>query len=142
MSFNKNVDIQIDYLGPKEIGERRWNPTQLVDWLLECDVHIILTHLYQGRLSHSLIWCMRDLLKQMGHLHYHLGSFFWVGVISLRHLRLSLLFSSLSGAASWSSCSLKRVISRSAMLLLSRCSSIVLSYRTELASSSRTMSMN
>lgn len=73
MSFNKNVDIQIEYLGPKEIGERRWNPTQLVDWLLECDIHIILTHLNQGRLSHSLIWCMRDLLKQMGRLHYHLG---------------------------------------------------------------------
>jgi len=32
MSFNKNVDIQIKYLGPKEIGERRWNPRQLVDW--------------------------------------------------------------------------------------------------------------
>jgi hypothetical protein len=69
MNFNKNVDIQIEYLGPKEIGERRWNPSQLVDWLLECDVHIILTHLNQGRLSHSLIWCMRDLLKQMEHLH-------------------------------------------------------------------------
>ena len=55
MSFNKNVDIQIEYLGPKKIGERRWNPRQLVDWLLECDVHIILTHLNQGRLSHSLI---------------------------------------------------------------------------------------
>jgi hypothetical protein len=71
--FNKNADIQIEYLGPKEIGERRWNPSQLVDWLLECDVNIILTHLNQGRLSHSLIWCMRDLLKQMEHLHYHLG---------------------------------------------------------------------
>jgi len=73
MNFNKNVDIQIEYLGPKEIGERRWNPRQLVDWLLECDVHIILTHLNQGRLSHSLIWCMRDLLQQMERLHYHLG---------------------------------------------------------------------
>jgi hypothetical protein len=72
MSFNKNVDIQIEYLGPKEIGERRWSPSQLVDWLLECDVHIIVTHLNQGRLSHSLIWCMRDLEKPMERLRYHL----------------------------------------------------------------------
>ena len=31
MSFNKNVYTQIEYLGPKEIGERRWNPSQLVE---------------------------------------------------------------------------------------------------------------
>jgi len=31
--FNKNVEVKIEYIGPKEIGKRRWMPTELIDSL-------------------------------------------------------------------------------------------------------------
>ena len=63
--FNKNVEVKIEYIGPKEIGKRRWMPTELIDWLLESNIHFIITHINQGRSSHGLIWCMRDKLDQL-----------------------------------------------------------------------------
>ena len=71
--FNKNVEVKIEYIGPKEIGKRRWMPTELIDWLLESNIHFIITHINQGRSSHGLIWCMRDMLDQLNRLYYHAG---------------------------------------------------------------------
>jgi hypothetical protein len=41
--FNENIEVKIEYIGPKEIGRRRWMPTELIDWLLECNIHFIIT---------------------------------------------------------------------------------------------------
>ena len=71
--FNKNVEVKIEYIGPKEIGKRRWMPTELIDWLLESNIHFIITHINQGRSSHGLIWCMRDMMDQLNRLYYHAG---------------------------------------------------------------------
>jgi len=65
ISFNEDVVIKIEYMGPKEIGKKRWTPSQLIDWLLESNIHFIITHINQGRTSHGLIWCMRDMLNQL-----------------------------------------------------------------------------
>jgi hypothetical protein len=48
-------------------------PTELIDWLLESNNHFIITHINQGRSSHGLIWCMRDILDQLNRLFYHAG---------------------------------------------------------------------
>jgi len=48
-------------------------PTELIDWLLESNIHFIITHINQGRSSHGLIWCMRDMLEQLNRLYYHAG---------------------------------------------------------------------
>ena len=71
--FNENVTIKIEYIGPKEIGKSRWMPSELIDWLLESNIHFIITHINQGRSSHGLIWCMKDMLDQVNRLYYHAG---------------------------------------------------------------------
>jgi hypothetical protein len=36
-NYNKNVEVKIEYIGPKEIGKSRWMPSELIDWLLYCN---------------------------------------------------------------------------------------------------------
>ena len=73
LEFKEEMKITIEYLGPKEVGKKRWMPNQLIDWLLESNIHFILTHINQGRSSHGLMWCMRDMIDQLSRLYYHLG---------------------------------------------------------------------
>lgn len=49
----------------------RFSPKQLIDWLIEADIHIIVGHLHQG-LDH-LCWDMEELVKEYERLRGHIG---------------------------------------------------------------------
>jgi hypothetical protein len=50
-------DIEYEFLYLPQIRRENWNPKKVVDWLLDCDVHFILTHMHQ-----SLSWNCSELL--------------------------------------------------------------------------------
>ena len=39
--------VVIVYCNIKMVKDNRWNPKDLIDWLLDCDVHFIITHIHQ-----------------------------------------------------------------------------------------------
>lgn len=42
------VLLKFESMNNNDIKENNWSPEQLIDWLLEADIHIILTHVHQG----------------------------------------------------------------------------------------------
>jgi hypothetical protein len=58
--------IQISFLSTFEA--RSMNPENIVNWLMESDIHIILTHMHQG-----LSWNIPNWLNQMVRLRNHYG---------------------------------------------------------------------
>ena len=53
------------------VKDNRWNPQDLIDWLLDCDVHFIIAHIHQG--LEQLCWNMEDLYLQVQRLYRHYG---------------------------------------------------------------------
>jgi hypothetical protein len=62
----------IEYMNTRYINESAWSPQNLVDWLLDSDVHFILTHVHQG-IGKYLQWDMVDLEENLQRLRKHPG---------------------------------------------------------------------
>jgi len=62
----------VEYISVTFINESDWTPKDLVDWLLDSHVHVILSHIHQG-IAAYLQWDIEDLKTQLQRLKYHLG---------------------------------------------------------------------
>ena len=52
-----------------DVKEKKWQPKQLVDWLMDADIHIILSHIHQGFKN----WNCSEILNELRNLaHYHM----------------------------------------------------------------------
>ena len=63
--------VSIFYCNIKMVKDNLWNPKDLVDWLLNSDVHFIITHIHQG--LEQLSWDMVELYNEVQRLRYHNG---------------------------------------------------------------------
>ena len=67
-----NMDkVAIIYCNIKMVKDNNWSPKELVDWLLDCDVHFIITHIHQG--LEDMHWRMNELYEEVQRLHKHAG---------------------------------------------------------------------
>jgi len=62
-------DLRFEVMYVSDIKKCNWSPDQFVDWLLEADCHIIITHLHQGIPQ----WNIKDILQAMRRLCGHQG---------------------------------------------------------------------
>ena len=53
------------------IKDNSWNPKDLVDLLMNSDVHFIITHIHQG--LEQLGWDMVELYNEVQRFRYHIG---------------------------------------------------------------------
>ena len=67
------IRINIDYISNSDVSERKWLPSHLIDYLLESDVHFVLTHIHQGLTSKNIGWIIPSLLKHLHKLKHHPG---------------------------------------------------------------------
>jgi len=68
-----NVRIKVEYISNVDVTNNKWLPSQLIDHLLESDLHFILTHVHQGLTSKNIGWIIPSLLKHMKRLKFHPG---------------------------------------------------------------------
>jgi hypothetical protein len=72
----QNLNIQrnwiVQYISVGYINELHWSPKDLVDWLLNSRVHIILSHVHQG-VADALQWNLIDLEMELQRLKFHTG---------------------------------------------------------------------
>ena len=59
----------MEYRYVHEMRSLRWSPNDLVDWLLNCDIHFIVTHPHQGNPR----WDVSELNKALDRLRIHPG---------------------------------------------------------------------
>jgi hypothetical protein len=72
--FDQNFDcekFEFDYISISDIKKVHWSPNDLVDWLLGCHVHFILSHVHQG--LEPLQWNLVELQEQLKRLRHHKG---------------------------------------------------------------------
>lgn len=65
-------NFEIVFMTCKLIKEKKWTIKEFIDWLLDCDLHFILTHIHQGVANH-LDWNMVDLYHSLLRLQAHNG---------------------------------------------------------------------
>ena len=68
--------IWVDRLTVSLVKSYLWTPEDLVNWLLDCDVHFITAHVHQGKSLNNcgqLGWNMVELETQLQRLYYHPG---------------------------------------------------------------------
>ena len=65
----KTGRVRCEIMHVKHIKELCWSPSDFIDWLLESDVHFIITHIHQGIKS----WNCEELLHELGRLYNHAG---------------------------------------------------------------------
>ena len=51
----------------------KWSVNDLINSLLESDIHLIGTHLHQGNLAKSEYWNIQNISSNIDRLKYHLG---------------------------------------------------------------------
>jgi hypothetical protein len=73
---NSSISIQCNSLYVTDVRtNKNWNETSLVDWLLNCDAHFILTHIHQALdniLNCKLLY--DDILRLSNHLGFPTGT--------------------------------------------------------------------
>lgn len=60
----------------KDVKDWEFTPSKLVDWLLDSDIHVILSHLHQGSSGQNeqqMGWNMDELARQVNRLRDHVG---------------------------------------------------------------------
>ena len=67
------IRIHVEYITNSDVSDRKWLPSHLVDYLLESDLHFILTHVHQGLTSKNIGWIIPSLLKHLHRLKHHPG---------------------------------------------------------------------
>ena len=74
---NHDYTFEFTYMSIWDLKhEEDWGPEDLVDWLLDCDFHFILSHIHQGYSKyneHQLGWKMDVLYSQILRLQLHRG---------------------------------------------------------------------
>ena len=68
-----NVQILIKYISTQDVSIKKWLPKQLIDYLLDSDLHFILSHIHQGLTSRNIGWIIPSLMKHLKRLTYHYG---------------------------------------------------------------------
>ena len=51
------ANVSFIYVSTGFILKNKWTPKDLVDWLLHCDYHIILSHIHQGKRKLYVLNC-------------------------------------------------------------------------------------
>ena len=67
------LQISVLKISSKDISNSRMTPAELVDRLLDSDVHFILSHIHQSILERNIGWEINDLLVNLERLKYHVG---------------------------------------------------------------------
>ena len=62
---------KVTYLYHNEVKEKCWGQTEIFEWLLECDVHIILCHMHQG--VKNVPWDCSEYMLNLLKLDFHIG---------------------------------------------------------------------
>ena len=70
---NNQIRISVKYISNQDITNNQWLPKQLIDFLLDSDLHFILTHIHQGLTSKNIGWIIPSLMKHLKRLKYHKG---------------------------------------------------------------------
>lgn len=63
----------IEKIGVRKVCEMKWGITDIIDWLLDSDIHFILSHIHQGFISSSKHLNMDEVLGQLKRLNTHNG---------------------------------------------------------------------
>ena len=69
--IKKNLVI-FEVMTCDDVKTQRMDEKQLVDWLLDCDIHLIITHLHQNT-AELLRWNMSTLMYEVQRLYCHDG---------------------------------------------------------------------
>ena len=67
------LKISVFSISTTDIVKHHMSPTNLVDKLLDSDVHFILSHIHQSILDRNLGWTMDNVLRNLERLKYHNG---------------------------------------------------------------------
>ena len=51
----------------------RWTVSQLIDWLLAADIHLVPCHIHEGNISKTSSWNVENIRAQASRLKFHLG---------------------------------------------------------------------
>jgi hypothetical protein len=71
---NFGLNIKVEKFTNDDVRNRlKWSINELIDALLESDIHIISTHVHQGNVSKTDSWNMINILSNIDRLEYHLG---------------------------------------------------------------------
>lgn len=69
-----NVKINAEYMSLKELRaekEKKWSLESFVDWLLQSDIHFIISHVHQG--METFGWSIEEIYNELQRLKYHPG---------------------------------------------------------------------
>ena len=70
----QNIQLQMEIFGQDYVkNEKHWTVTQLIDWLLASDVHLVPCHIHEGNLNKTPSWNVDNIMDQVRRLKYHLG---------------------------------------------------------------------
>jgi hypothetical protein len=65
------LDIRSESMTVMGLRESNWSEKQFIDWLLESDIHMVITHPHQG--TETFLWSIDDLYNEINRLHKHIG---------------------------------------------------------------------
>ena len=73
--FSNTIKVNVEYRSNKGIRENNWSVREMFDWLMDSDIHYILTHVHQGiNLDRNYpIWNIPDILWNFNLLEFHVG---------------------------------------------------------------------
>ena len=71
----RGIKLAVEYLCNDFVkNEARFSPTDLVDRLLEADIHLGITHFHEGNIAKTGAWNIKNVLSNLDRLKYHLGN--------------------------------------------------------------------
>ena len=56
--------VEVLYVDTDDVKRKKWTPADLVQWLVQCDYHIILSHIHQGKLNVTFLIYLTNLFAQ------------------------------------------------------------------------------
>ena len=74
-NFSKiGITVKVEYFTNDDVRNKlKWTVNELINSLLESDIHLIGTHLHQGNVAKSQYWNMQNISTNIDRLQYHLG---------------------------------------------------------------------
>lgn len=71
----RNITLEVEiYSNDRIKNVLRWSPGELVDRLLEADMHLLATHLHEGNIGRTIEWNIPNILANISRLEFHLGN--------------------------------------------------------------------
>jgi hypothetical protein len=69
-----NIRLQVEIFDQDYVkNDLKWTVTQLIDWLLAADVHLVPCHIHEGNLGKTPSWNVENIQIQARRLKFHLG---------------------------------------------------------------------